>query len=205
MVAPWLDAGYRAITVDLQPAEGAHPNRIHIQADILALADDFAAQFDPHAVFAFPSCTNLAVSGARWFRDKGLSGLIVGLQLVDKCRCICEANGGRWMLENPVSTIASYWRDPDHVFDPNDYGDPYTKKTCIWVGGGFIIPPIIRPATLQADLLGEQPTWVEPTLGSMIHRMAPSEDRGDRRSITPPGFSVAVCKANLHIEERQMA
>jgi hypothetical protein len=51
------------------------------------------------------------------------------------------------MLENPVGVLSSYWRKPDHTFDPCDYGgylnpagDAYTKKTCLWTGGGFIMP-----------------------------------------------------------------
>lgn len=195
MVQPWLDGGYRAITVDMQPADGAHRNRIHIQADVLALADGFAAQFDPHAVFAFPSCTNLAVSGARWFRDKGLSGLIDGLQLVDKCRRICEASGGRWMLENPVSTLATYWRKPDHTFHPWQFtrfelGDNYTKKTCLWTGGGFVMPEPNAVASEPPD--------------NRIHFASPGDDRADFRSMTPMGFARAVFAANAPCQQRAL-
>lgn len=184
MVKPWVDAGYQAITVDLQTADEMR-GRVHIAADILALDDAFAKQFRPAAVFAFPPCTDLAVSGARWFRDKGLSGLIGGLQLVDKARRICEASGAPWLLENPVSTLSTYWRKPDAMFDPCEFAgwapDPeseaYTKRTCLWTGGGFLPPERKR---------------VEPLLGSKMHLMPPSEDRADARAVTPLGFAYAV-------------
>lgn len=184
MVRPWIEAGYTAITVDLQTAPPA-AGRLHIAADILALTDEFALQFAPAAVFAFPPCTDLAVSGARWFRDKGLTGLVGALRLVDKTRRICEASGAPWMLENPVSTIATYWRPPDIVFNPCVFAgwapDPaaeaYTKRTCLWTGGNFL-PPDRRP--------------VEATLGSLMHRMGPSATRADDRAVTPLGFAYAV-------------
>lgn len=187
MVRPWIENGYRAVTVDLQPAESEN-GRFHIVADVTALHDAFAKQFDPVAVFAFPPCTNLSVSGARWFRDKGLAGLIDGLRLVEKCRTICEASGAAWMLENPVSTLSTYWRKPDHSFHPWQYtafelGDNYTKTTCLWTGGGFVMP-----ATNPALDLGRP--------DDRVHKAAPSDDRGDIRSATPMGFARAVYHAN---------
>jgi hypothetical protein len=166
-----------------------HPLREHITHDILNLG--IPVGWNPAAVFAFPPCTHLAVSGARWFREKGLRGLIGGLSIVEACREICELFGCPWMLENPVGTLATYWREPDYMFDPCDYGDPYTKKTCLWTGGGFVMPEKVQAGDMFAEA-----TAVEPTMGSMIHMMPPSEDRGDLRSITPMGFARAVFNAN---------
>lgn len=195
MVQPWLDAGYDALTVDEQEQENPHPRRDHRVGDVRRMTEwvlgPNAISGKPVVVFAFPPCTHLAVSGARWFKGKGMGQLINGLQVVEACRQICENSGAPWMLENPVGTLATYWREPDYYFDPNDYGDPYTKRTCLWIGGGFVMPPIIKPGDMF-----EEPTWVEPTLGSMIHLMPPAADRGDKRSITPMGFAQAVFQAN---------
>jgi hypothetical protein len=187
MVKPWLDAGYEAFTCDLNDSEIKNPNHRHIRRDVRTL------RILPKAaiVFAFPPCTHLAVSGARWFKEKGLGKLIEALEIVEACRNICESNDCPWMLENPVGTLSTYWREPDYTFDPCDYGDPYTKKTCIWCGNGFIMPPIVR----ENDMFSEA-TAVEPVLGSMMHKMPPSEARGDLRAITPMGFAKAVFKAN---------
>lgn len=200
MVKPWLDAGYDAVTVDLQPAPSVNRARQHFEADVTKW--QYPANMDkPVCVFAFPPCTHLAVSGARWFKEKGLGALIGALQIVDACRAICEQSGSPYMIENPVGTLATYWRDPDHAFDPCDYGDPYTKKTCLWTGGGFAMPPVIKPGDTFAA-----PTWVEPTLGSMMHKMPPSEDRGNIRSITPMGFARAVFQSNApHLKVQAVA
>jgi hypothetical protein len=87
------------------------------------------------------------------------------------------------MLENPVGMLSSYWRKPDYTFQPWQYGDTYTKKTCLWTGGGFVMPDawhVRKPAgTVES-----------------IHLMPPSADRGDKRSVTPAGFARAVFEAN---------
>jgi hypothetical protein len=187
MVRPWVAAGVRAITVDLQPATWTHPLRTHIQADVRALKPMPAS-----IVFAFPPCTDLAISGARWFKDKGLRSVIGALELVEACREICEGSEAPWMIENPVGTLATWWRKSDYQFHPVHYAgyapvpenDQYTKKTCLWVGNGFVMPDR-KPG--------------EPTLGSMMHRLPPSEDRADLRSATPFGFAYAVFQANKRV------
>lgn len=187
MVEPWAQAGYECIIVDLlHPIESStHGNITRVGANMLHY---LPPQKEYAAAFAFPVCKNLAVSGARWFKDKGLRGLIDGLELVERCRMVCEWTGAAWMLENPVGTLSTYWRKPDYIFNPNEFGgyltppgDAYTKKTCLWTGGGFQMPT---------------PKWVEPTEGSRMHLMAPSDDRDQLRSITPAGFARAVFEAN---------
>ncbi len=185
MVKPWVDAGYGAVTVDLQPATWTHPLRVHHQCDVREFVMPKGVSF----VAAFPPCTHLAASGARWFRDKGLAKLIEALQIVEACRSLCEAGQAPYMIENPVGTLAAYWRDPDYTFHPvhycgwatNSAADEYTKKTCIWAGNGFVMPDR-KPG--------------EPTLGSLMHRLPPSADRADIRSETPAGFAAAVFSAN---------
>jgi hypothetical protein len=185
MAQPWAEAGYECYCVDLQHDRVSTKDGVtYIAADIL----DFIPAIGEYAfVAAFPPCTDLAVSGARWFRDKGLSGLIGALQLVERCRQICEWSGAPWMLENPVSTISTYWRKPDHSFHPHDFtgfclDDNYTKKTCLWTGGGFVMPEPNR-----ADL---------PPPDDRIHKAPPSEERANFRSATPAGFARAVFEAN---------
>src|SRR5690606_592719 len=183
MVRPWLDAGYECWVVDLQhpPGETRDGRLVRVGADVLSWLPPRA---EYRIAFAFPPCTDLAVSGARWFRDKGLAGLAGALATVERCRRICEWTGAPWMLENPVGTLSTYWRKPDATFDPCDFGgylegggDAYTKRTCLWFGGGFVMPERRR---------------VEPVEGSRMHRLPPSARRGDLRSETPEGFARAV-------------
>lgn len=187
MVKPWLDAGDECWIVDVRHPPGAcrDGKLVRVGADVT----DWRPHKPYDIVFAFPPCTNLASSGARWFKDKGLAGLIEGLRSVEACRAICEGSGAPWMLENPIGTLATYWRQPDFRFDPSDYAgmldDPeseaYTKKTCLWVGNGFRMP---------------EKAPVEPTKGSAMHVLPASSRRADLRSVTPLGFAKAVFEAN---------
>lgn len=193
MVEPWIEAGYDALVVDLQHRPGYNNVTTKNGLTVRSWGGDVRKFLPPlaeyAAVFAFPPCTHLAVSGARWFPSKGLDLLCDALSIVEWCRKICEWSGAPWFLENPVSTISSYWRKPDYLFDPCEYAgylknpssEAYTKKTCLWTGGGFKLPEK-RP--------------VESVLGSVMHRLPPSEDRGNLRSVTPSGFARAVFEAN---------
>lgn len=180
MAKPWAKAGYLCYCVDVQ-----HPRGEIREGNIIRVGADMLDWLPPRAdvVFAafFPPCTDLAVSGARWFRDKGLGRAIRALQLFKRSVDLAELLGCPYLIENPVSTVSSHWRKPDHTFDPCDYGDPYTKKTCLWTGGGFVMP---------------KPRRVEPILGSKMARLPPSPDRANLRSATPAGFAQEVFKAN---------
>jgi hypothetical protein len=137
---------------------------------------------------AFPPCDHLAVSGARWFAGKGLGALALSVTLFERAAFWAEWFGAPYIIENPVSTISTYWRAPDHTFHPSDYtafclGDNYTKKTCAWTGNGFVMP--------KPDMVPDLP---EPD--DRIHKAAPGPGRADFRSATPRGFAEAVFKAN---------
>lgn len=211
LVRPWYDAGYECVCIDIQHPPGVNaPVETNLNGgsiykdcfDVTAHpASFFTNKLKWDIVFAAPPCTHLAVSGARWFKAKGMDALIEALQVVNACRKICEASGAPYMIENPVSTLSTYWRKPEFSFDPCDYAgyldtpeeqesEAYTKRTNLWCGGGFVMP---------------FPKRVEPKLGSKMHLMPPSEDRGDLRSVTPRGFSVAVFEANRKDSEGLLA
>ena len=190
IVRPWAEAGYRCITVDLRHRSKTAPDIPGVERwglDLLTMASDLAV--DAAFVAAFPPCTHLAASGARWFAGKGLDALADGIKLVANCARICEASGAPYFIENPVGVLSTHWRKPDYLFDPCDYAgyapdpeaDAFTKHTCLWTGGGFVMP---------------EKRSVAPTLPNPIHHMAPSPDRGNLRSVTPMGFAQAIFEAN---------
>lgn len=189
MVKPWADAGYICWCLDIQHSNGTHThgNIVKIGADILTWRLPVNVQYA--IVFAFPPCTHLAVSGARWFKGKGLNMLASAIRLVARCAEIADQSNAPWMLENPVGVLSTHWRKPDYSFDPSDYAgylddpaeDAYTKKTCLWTGNNFVIPDK-RP--------------ILPYKGSKMHRLPPSLDRANIRSETPNGFAKAVFIAN---------
>lgn len=195
MLVPWAEEGYTCIAVDLQHSIRAGRAEPEPGAVVFWWGDvrsgslsDYPA--DPWMVFGFPPCTHTAVSGARDFQRKGLRLLIDALEVVEACRVLAENSRARWMIENPVSTLSTYWRKPDYSFDPADYGDGYTKKTCLWTGGGFVMPPKNR---------------VEITAPSYIHKMPPGPERMNLRSATPMGFARAVFQANARHQLREIA
>lgn len=195
MAAPWIEAGYSAILVDPQHAPVVHTGgRITRIGHVIDHPETWRAirTWAQHIAFvaAFPPCTDLAVSGARWFKAKGEADpafQFKAMQVVWQCHAIAEFIGAPWMIENPVSRISSLWRKPDHTFHPHHFtgyepGDNYTKATCLWTGGGFVMP---QP--FKADLGAPD---------NRIHTAPPSEDRANFRSATPIGFARAVFAAN---------
>lgn len=133
-----------------------------------------------HGILAAPDCTDLAGSGARWWAAKGETALVSALSLVDACvRIAWVQQPVWWALENPVGRLRRFLGPPQWTFQPNDYGDPYTKRTLLW--GRFTIPP---------------PRRVPATDGSKMHRLSPSPDRKALRSVTPAGFAQAFYAVN---------
>lgn len=190
-VQPWADAGYECYCVDIQHPKGETNPRENITF-IGADMTDFRIPKNiiDRIVFAssFSPCDDASVSGARWFKGKGLYALAKSVELF--------AIGRDWInwlevpgfCEHPVSTISTYYRKSDYRFDPADYtgyceNDHYTKQTHIWGYNGFVMPPKNKGFFLT------QPD-------NRIHMAVPGPDRKNFRSATPMGFAKATFLAN---------
>ena len=159
--------GHDAWSCDLLPCE-ADP-RWHIQEDVrLILGDGWDM-----AIF-HPPCTHLAVSGARWFRDKQVEQA-EALEFVHR---LLEAPIPRIALENPISIISSRIRKPDQIIQPWQFGHGETKATCLWLRG--------LPRLVPTDVVGGRK--------ARVHRMPPSADRWKERSRTVPGIARAMAE-----------
>jgi hypothetical protein len=180
---PYAEAGFSVVTVDMQEAASLYTNRRHLAGDARLLSLDDLAAFGVRpgevlAILAAPPCTYFASSGARWERTP--AQIAEAMSVVDAClRWVRLLKPRHWALENPVGTLGRYIGPPAAYFDPCDYGDPYTKKTCLW--GDFVMP---------------ERTPVEPTEGSKMHLLPPGPERQNLRSETPMGFARAFCAAN---------
>ena len=166
--------GHDAWSCDLLPSE--KPGQ-HIQGDVLGV---LGQGWD--LMIAHPPCTHLAVSGARWFKDK-IWQQAAALEFV---RRLLAAPVAHIALENPVSIISTRIRKPDQIIQPWQFGHPETKATCLWLKG---LPP------LQATSI------VEGRVGR-IWRLPPSPDRWKERSRTYPGIAQAMAEqwgANTHV------
>ena len=135
-----------------------------------------------HGVLAAPPCTTFAVSGARWWEDKGEPALLEGLSIVDAClRIIMVTQPKWWVLENPIGRLRHYIGAPVATFQPWQYGDGYQKATQLW--GDFNMPEPSCPVK-------------PPDTDQRIHLAAPGPGRARFRSMTPPGFARAFMEAN---------
>ena len=115
--------GHDAWSCDLLPAEDESP--YHEQCDVRELIGY------PHwdMLIAFPPCTHLAVSGARWFKDKRKEQA----EALEFVRLLLAAPAARVALENPIGIISSRIRKPDQIIQPWQFGHPETKATCLWL------------------------------------------------------------------------
>ncbi len=189
MIRPWADEDYLCYCIDIQHKEGEmrDGNIIYVGADMR----EWQPPFEPSSVVFqsyFPPCTDLATSGAHAFKKKGIDSLIEALVLFNAAIKLSKSVPAPSMIENPVSTISTYWRKPDYTFNPCDYAgymggeeDVYTKRTCLWTEGPFRMPR-------------EKP--LPPSKGSWIYLMPPRPDRREIRAATPKGFARAVFEAN---------
>lgn len=171
---------------------------------IITLPDYDVRYYKPprgvYGVLAAPPCTDFAISGVRWWKTKDKTkGLLEGLSIVAACLWIIEkAKPKWWALENPVGRLPRYIGKYKYTFQPYEYGDPWTKRTCIW--GNHNIPekcPVepVGQWTGRSDTKGmaDQYKFLPP---DWVHKLPPSPDRVTLRSITPPGFARAFFEAN---------
>lgn len=204
MAQPWLEAGYDCWTVDLQHPPAYSTAGITSEGRLHKVHHDLTKPWlcpiprgEIAFVGAFPPCDHVAVSGARWFRGKGLRLLARSIEMFATAAEFCEWSGAPYFIENPVSNIASHWRKADHTFSPHFFtgwnlDDNYTKKTCLWTGGGFVMP-----TEHQAEGQGAP--------DDRIHKCPPGPDRHNIRSQTPLGFARAVFAANHLADLREAA
>lgn len=180
---PWREAGYNVITMDIQTGQDVHAFSAQYFVDNYDLSDVYA-------ILAATPCTDFASSGARWFSAKDADGRTeASKELVfQTMRTIEYFRPAIWALENPVGRIERLTGLPKArlTFDPNDLGDPYTKKTMIW--GRFNAELPVAP--------------VEPTEGSKMHSQygGKSQATKNARSVTPEGFAYAFFMANNYAD-----
>lgn len=163
--------GHDTISCDILPTE--LPGN-HYQGDVLDILDN---GWD--MMIAFPPCTHLAVSGARWFKEKRKDGR--QQQAIEFVKALWEAPIEKVCLENPVGVINRYlpcMPKPQYI-QPYEFGTREQKKTGLWLRN---IPPLEPTDILDGPYL--QSVWLMP----------PSKDRGHRRSRTFSGIATAMAE-----------
>tara|TARA_R110000824_G_C14998766_1_gene655989 strand:+ start:96 stop:641 length:546 start_codon:yes stop_codon:yes gene_type:complete len=162
----FIDKGHDALSCDLLPTDKNGP---HYQGDVMDVIND---NWD--LMIAHPPCTHLAVSGARWFKDK----VKEQKEALTFVRSLLNASIDRIALENPISVISTRICKPTQIIQPWMFGHGETKATCLWLKN---LPKL-------------RSTNVVEGRESRIHKMPPSKDRSKLRSITYQGIADAMAE-----------
>lgn len=178
--------GHEAYSCDIIPCSGGHPEW-HIMQNVLPLLNgncsfktmdgtEHSIETRWDMIIAFPPCTHLAVSGAKWFAAKRADGRQQAA--IDFFMQFANADCSKIAIENPVGIMSTYYRKPDQIIQPWQFGHGETKKTCLWLKG---LPPLISTEIVEGR---EQRIW----------KMPPSEDRAKNRAKTFPGIARAMAE-----------
>lgn len=196
----FIAKGHDAWSCDLLPSERPGP---HLQCDIDDVLEDCWDM-----MIAFPPCTHLAVSGARWFKDKREEQE----EALEFVKHLLEADIDKIALENPIGIISSRICKPDQIIHPHQFGHPEAKTTCLWLKH---LPPLMLTCVgkaiyacrcggrFTADLgkygcpnccgdKGAARLVYENQTISGQNRLAPSETRAKERSRTYVGIASAM-------------
>jgi len=139
-----------------------------------------------YGVLAAPVCTDFSGSGAQYWPEKDLDGrTLASISIADACcRIVLVTKPKFWVLENPVGRLRKWYGPPAMYFHPSDYGDAYTKKTCLWGDFNRPVPNPVEPVRVCS-----QGSWLMKLGGK-------SARTKELRSVTPPGFAQAFFEAN---------
>ncbi len=160
----FLKAGHYAVSCDILPSEKPGP---HYQGDV---KDIISQGWD--LMVAHPPCTHLAVSGARWFKEKQKEQE----EALEFVRFLMNAPIDKICIENPISIISSKIKKPDQIIHPWMFGHGETKATCLWL----------------KNLNKLTPTNIVSGREQRIHKMPPSQNRWKERSRTYSGIAEAM-------------
>ncbi len=198
--------GHNAFSCDIIECSGGHPEW-HIQQDVLPLLNgrcvfktcdgtshNVTDKWD--MIIAHPPCTYLTVTGNRWFNierygDKAIQRARDREEAIKFFMLFANADCERIAIENPVGIMSSEWRKPDQIIQPFEFGEPFSKKTCLWIKG---LPPLIPTEIVPG---GERvyfesgksmPKWYADLFN------LPPHERAKARSKTFPGIARAMAE-----------
>jgi site-specific DNA-cytosine methylase len=161
--------GHEAYSCDIMECSGGHPEW-HLQQDVTELLKD---KWD--MIIAFPPCTDLCVSGARWFKEKIADGR--QQRSIEFFNKFTKVNVP-FAIENPIGIMSTNYRKPDQIVQPWQFGHGETKATCLWLSG----LPKLEPTNIVD---GREPK---------VWKLPPSPERAKLRSKTFPGIAKAMAE-----------
>ena len=182
--------GHEAYSCDIEPCSGGHPEW-HLQQDVVPLLEK-----DWDLIIAHPPCTYLTVTGNRWFnvekygdkarereREREKAARFFMLFWNSKCK--------RVVIENPIGYMSRYFRKPDQIIQPFQFGDKARKATCLWMRGVEKLRPtnIVEPVIIKyKNGKGTGNPWHMETM------KLPPKERAKARSKTFMGIAKAMAE-----------
>lgn len=205
------ELGHESYSCDIIECSGGHPEW-HIMRDVRSLLNGncefwtkdkdgrgvgwhyISGKWD--LIIAHPPCTYLTVTGNRWFNverygDKAVQRQKDREEAIAFFMKFANAKCEKIAIENPVGVMSSRWRKPDQIIEPYDFGEPYEKKTCLWLKGlPHLIPTNIVPASPRKYFESgkSMPAWYADAW------KLPKEERARLRSKTFPGIAKAMAE-----------
>ena len=198
--------GHEAYSCDIIECSGGHPEW-HIRWDALALINGnctfLTEDWKMHhidgkwdMIIAFPPCTYLTVTGNRWFNVDRYGEAAVKRhkdreEAIKFFMAFANADCDKIAIENPVGIMSSTWRKPNQIINPYEFGDPFEKKTCLWLKGLPELKPtniVEAPPRKHFDSGKSMPAWY----AEAWH--LPQEERAKLRSKTFPGIAKAMAE-----------
>lgn len=196
--------GHEAYSCDILPCSGGHPEW-HINQDVIPLlngncefitSDGVKHEINGRwgMIIAHPPCTYLTVTGNRWF-DTGKYGKAAWRRMTERNKAIAffyrfvMADCDRVAIENPIGVMSTAYRRADQTVQPYMFGDPFEKKTCLWLKGLPHLQPtneVEPPARKQFASGRTMPEWYADIFS------LPKDERSKERSRTFPGLANAM-------------
>ena len=194
--------GHEAYSCDILDPSGGHPEW-HVQQDVIPLLsppiifstlDGQEHDIDKwDMIIAFPPCTYLTVTGNRWFNvekygEKALERIRLREEAKEFFMAFANAPCDKIAIENPVGVMNTGYRKPNQIIQPYQFGDPFEKRTCLWLKGlpNLVPTNVVEPPARQQLKSGKSmPEW---------YSNAPKKDRARIRSKTFPGIAKAMAE-----------
>lgn len=173
----FIAKGHDAISCDILPTEKEGP---HYQG---YLEDFIGSGSEWDLIIAFPPCTHLAVSGARYFEQKRKDGRQD--QAIAFFMMIANRNCPKIAIENPIGIISTVWRKPDQIIQPYQFGHQTTKAICLWLKG----LPLLQPSNVVDK--GPRKFYESGRSSPMWHANT-GGGSGKKRSVTFQGIADAM-------------
>lgn len=146
---------HEAYSCDIQDCSGGHPEW-HLKQDVLPLLHE---HWD--LIIAHPPCTYMSKAGARWMYPTTGNLSEERYKLSQEAKdffmefydCGCE----HVAIENPVPLKVVGLPKPTQSIQPYEFGEPYSKKTLLWLKG----LPLLKPT----QILTEHTPWMPSNTG----------------------------------------